>query len=38
MSTDYTPAIASLIALTVLLTGMVVFVLKRPSDLAANRR
>jgi hypothetical protein len=34
MSTDYTAAIASVLALVVLLTGMTVFVLSRPSDLA----
>ena len=34
MSTDYTPAITAVIALVLLLTGMTVFVLRRPSDLA----
>jgi hypothetical protein len=34
METDYTAAIASLIGLVVLLTGMTVFVLRRPSDLS----
>ncbi len=34
MSTDYTAAITGLIAVVVLVTGMVVFVLSRPSDLA----
>ncbi len=34
MSTDYTPAITAVVALVVLLTGMTVFVLSRPSDLA----
>jgi hypothetical protein len=34
MSTDYTPAIAGLVALVVLMTGMVIFVLAKPSDLA----
>ncbi|CAK6695050.1 hypothetical protein IFHNHDMJ_01748 [Synechococcus sp. CBW1107] len=34
MSTDYTAAITGLIALVVVLTGMVTFVLSRPSDLA----
>jgi len=34
MSTDYTPAITAVVALVVLLTGMSVFVLSRPSDLA----
>jgi hypothetical protein len=33
MGTDYTPAITTVIALVVLLTGMTVFVLRRPSDL-----
>jgi hypothetical protein len=36
MSTDYTPAITAVVALVVLLTGMTVFVLSRPSDLAPN--
>ena len=34
MSTDYTGAITALIGLVVILTGMVVFVLSPPSDLA----
>jgi hypothetical protein len=34
MTTDYTAAIAGVTALVVLLTGMVAFVLTRPSDLA----
>ena len=34
MSTDYTAAIASVLALVVLFTGMTAFVLSRPSDLA----
>jgi hypothetical protein len=34
MSTDYTPAIAGLAAVVVLLTGMVLVVLAKPSDLA----
>lgn len=38
MNTDYTPAIVSLIGIIVLFTGMVGFVLSRPSDLAPNRR
>ena len=38
MSTDYTAAIASVLALVVVLTGMVGFVLSRPSDLAPNQR
>lgn len=37
MATDYTPAILSLVGLVVLLTGMTVFVLTRPSDLAPLR-
>jgi hypothetical protein len=36
MSTDYTPAIVALIGLIVLFTGMVGFVLTRPSDLPAK--
>jgi hypothetical protein len=38
MSTDYTPAIASLVGLIVLFTGMVAFILSRPSDLAPSKR
>jgi hypothetical protein len=38
MSTDYTPAIISLVGIIVLFTGMVGYVLSRPSDLAPNRR
>ncbi len=34
MSTDYSTAITAVVALVVLLTGMTVFVLGRPSDLA----
>jgi hypothetical protein len=34
MNTDYTLAISSVIGLVVLLTGMTVFVLRRPSDLS----
>ena len=34
MSTDYSLAIAAVIALVVLLTGMTAFVLSRPSDLS----
>jgi VIT1/CCC1 family predicted Fe2+/Mn2+ transporter len=34
MSTDYTTAITVVVALVVVLTGMVTFVLSRPSDLA----
>ena len=37
MGTDYTAAIASVIGLVVLLTGMTVFVLRRPSDLAPRQ-
>jgi hypothetical protein len=36
MNTDYTVAIASVVGLVVLLTGMTVFVLSRPSDLAST--
>lgn len=35
---NHTPAIASLVGLIVLFTGMVVVVLSRPSDLAPNQR
>ncbi len=38
MSTDYSTAIAALIGLTVVLTGMAVFVLSRPSDLAPTNK
>ncbi len=38
MNTDYTAAIAGMIALLVVLTGMVTYVLSRPSDLASNSR
>jgi hypothetical protein len=38
MSTDYTPAIIGLVALIVLLTGMVGFILSRPSDLTSTPR
>jgi hypothetical protein len=34
MSTDYSTAITAVVALVVLLTGMTVFVLGRPSELA----
>jgi hypothetical protein len=34
MSTDYTASITAVIALVVGLSGMVIFVLSRPSDLA----
>ena len=33
MSTDYSAAITALIGLIVVLTGMVVYILTRPSDL-----
>ena len=33
MSTDYTTAVAAVIGLVVLLTGMTAFMLTRPSDL-----
>jgi hypothetical protein len=38
MGTDYTTAIASVIGLIVLLTGMTAFLLTRPSDLGPNPR
>ena len=38
MSTDYTTAIAALIALVVVLTGMTTYVLSRPSDLTSKSR
>ena len=38
MSTDYTVAIAMVIALVVVLTGMTTYVLSRPSDLAPRKR
>ena len=34
MNTDYTAAVTGLIAVIVVITGMVVYVLSRPSDLA----
>jgi hypothetical protein len=34
MSTDYSAAITAVIGLVVLLTGMTVYVLSRPSDLS----
>jgi hypothetical protein len=34
MGSDYSTAITAVVALVVLLTGMTVFVLSRPSDLA----
>ncbi len=36
MNTDYTAAITGVLALVVLLTGMVGFVLNRPSDLSPS--
>ena len=36
MGTDYSTAIACLIGLIVVFTGMVAFVLTRPSDLSAR--
>jgi len=38
MGTDYTPAITAVIALVALLSGMVIFLLTRPSDLAPRTR
>jgi hypothetical protein len=38
MSTDYTAAIAAVLGLVVVLTGMVGYVLSRPSDLAPRTR
>lgn len=38
MATDYTAAFAGLAGIVVVLTGMVVFVLRRPSDLATHSR
>jgi hypothetical protein len=38
MSTDYTTAIAAVIALVVVLTGMTTYVLSRPSDLTSKSR
>jgi hypothetical protein len=38
MGTDYTAAITSVIALVLVLTGMVAYVLTRPDDLAAKTR
>jgi len=37
METDYTAAITAVIALVVVLTGMTVYVLSRPSDLAPTK-
>jgi hypothetical protein len=36
MVTDYSAAIAGMTALVILLTGMTVFVLSRPSDLSPH--
>ena len=38
METDYTAAITSVVALVLVLTGMVTYVLTRPSDLAPKTR
>ena len=38
MATDYTAAITSVAALVLVLTGMVAFVLTRPTDLATKTR
>jgi hypothetical protein len=38
METDYTTAIISVAALVLVLTGMVTYVLTRPSDLAPKTR
>ena len=38
MSTDYSTAIACVIALVIVLTGMTTYVLSRPSDLAPRTR
>lgn len=38
MGTDYTTAITSVVALVLVLTGMVAFVLTRPSDLSPKIR
>ena len=38
MGTDYTAAITSVVALVLVLTGMVTYVLTRPSDLAPRIR
>jgi hypothetical protein len=38
METDYTTAIISVVALVLVLTGMVTYVLTRPSDLAPKTR
>jgi hypothetical protein len=38
MSTDYTAAITAAVVLVIVLSGMVTFVLSRPSDLAPRTR
>jgi len=38
MNNDYTLAIASVIALVIVLGGMTAYLLTRPSDLAADRK
>jgi len=38
MSTDYTPAIVGLVVVIIVITGMVGFVLTRPSDLSSTSR
>jgi len=38
MSTDYTVAITSVVALVLVLTGMTTYVLTRPTDLAPRTR
>jgi hypothetical protein len=38
MSTDYSAAITAVVALVVVLSGMVTFLLSRPSDLAPRTR
>jgi hypothetical protein len=38
METDYTTAITSVVVLVLVLTGMVTYVLTRPSDLAPKTR
>ncbi len=38
MTSDYTVALAGLVSITLLLTGMVVFALFRPSDLPSHSR
>jgi len=38
MGTDYTTAIAAVVGLIVVLTGMVGYILTRPSDLASDTK